>query len=221
MTGARYAHSRAYDLAFAAPIAFVYGLAVLGFVTLIGRQWNAAAGLAQWTQIIDEATALAFFGLQAALMLVRKLPLGKSDGIWPRATAVLGANANFLLLVLPRVTLEGAWLATASVLTIGGTIAAIAVLAWLGRRFSILPEARGFVWRGPYRLVRHPLYLAEMVTTLGIMLGYRQPWAAAITLIAFGFQLRRMVYEEEVLAAVFPEYGAYRNRTARLIPGLY
>ena len=35
------------------------------------------------------------------------------------------------------------------------------------------------------------------------------------------FQLRRMHNEEAVLGETFPEYAAYRERTARLVPGIY
>jgi protein-S-isoprenylcysteine O-methyltransferase Ste14 len=39
--------------------------------------------------------------------------------------------------------------------------------------------------------------------------------------VHFGFQLRRMRNEEAILISTFPEYGAYRERTVRLIPGIY
>ena len=32
---------------------------------------------------------------------------------------------------------------------------------------------------------------------------------------------QRMIYEERVLSEVFPEYGDYVTRTARLLPGVY
>jgi len=34
-------------------------------------------------------------------------------------------------------------------------------------------------------------------------------------------QLARMRYEEQILEQTFPEYAAYKRRTARLIPGIY
>jgi protein-S-isoprenylcysteine O-methyltransferase Ste14 len=39
--------------------------------------------------------------------------------------------------------------------------------------------------------------------------------------VQIAFQLRRMHNEELVLTANFPEYTAYRRKTARLIPGIY
>jgi protein-S-isoprenylcysteine O-methyltransferase Ste14 len=47
------------------------------------------------------------------------------------------------------------------------------------------------------------------------------PWTALILAVQFGFQLRRIHNEEVILAAVFPEYLAYCERTARILPGIY
>jgi protein-S-isoprenylcysteine O-methyltransferase Ste14 len=109
----------------------------------------------------------------------------------------------------------------ATVLTAGGTIASIIVLLWLGRSFSILPEARKLVTSGPYRHIRHPLYLVEEVGSLGVMLQFLQPWSLLLEIANFGLQLWRMQREEIVLTGAFPEYAAYAARTARLIPGVY
>jgi len=39
--------------------------------------------------------------------------------------------------------------------------------------------------------------------------------------VQIAFQLRRMRNEEVILGAIFPEYAAYKAKTARLIPGVY
>lgn len=217
----RFAHSRLYDLAAAAPLILVYGFACAGNIILMARQWPAARDLAATLTIANEAALLLFFGQQIVLCFFRRLPIAKSDGFWPRAIALLGANASFALLLLPRTALGETATIIAGMLTIGGTAASTAVLFWLGRAFSILPEARHLVIGGPYRVIRHPLYLTEMIATLGIMLQFRQPWAALIVLATFVFQLRRMHVEEDVLASTFPSYRGYSRKTARLIPGLY
>jgi protein-S-isoprenylcysteine O-methyltransferase Ste14 len=216
-----FAHTRAFDRAFAIPLALLYAFALGGDVILIARQSHTAAGWRDGLTIADEAATMAFFGLQIVLLLVRHLPVAKSQGVWPRAVAVAGANFNFALLLLPRATLGAGWTIAAAVLTIGGTTAALAVLAWLGPAFSIFPEARKLVVKGPYRYVRHPLYLTEIVTTLGIMLGFRQPWAALVALGTIAFQFQRMAYEETVLREAYPAYDAYSRTTARLLPGIY
>ncbi len=198
-----------------------YALAVAGNAILVARQWPHVKGATEGLLIANEVATSLFFGLQAFLFLVRRLPVAKTRDFWPRAVAVLGANFNFTLLLLPHVALGAGWAGLSFALTMTGIVGSFAVLAWLGRGFAIFPEARGFVATGPYRLVRHPLYLAEIVSMLGIMLGFRQPWAAMIVLATIVLQIRRMSFEEDILARTYPSYSAYRDRTARLLPRIY
>ena len=84
-----------------------------------------------------------------------------------------------------------------------------------------MAETRQLVTAGPYRLVRHPLYLAEQIAIIGVFIQYASVWTALLLAMQIAFQLRRMHNEELVLTASFPEYSAYRQTTARLIPGVY
>ncbi len=86
---------------------------------------------------------------------------------------------------------------------------------------SIVAQSRGLTRSGPYRLVRHPLYLGEFVATVGIVLtGFT--WAALSVLAALAtLQVYRSVKEEQVLSEAFPEYADYRLTTARLVPALF
>ena len=93
-----------------------------------------------------------------------------------------------------------------------------AVLHWLGRAFSIMPEARRLVTHGPYRLIRHPLYLCEEIAVIGIFIQVVSPLAAALLILHAGFQFQRMLNEEKVLSATFPDYEDYARQTPRLIP---
>jgi protein-S-isoprenylcysteine O-methyltransferase Ste14 len=91
----------------------------------------------------------------------------------------------------------------------------------LGRSISLVPEARRLVTKGPYALIRHPLYLGEMVAISGIALQHLSVWALLLLCLAWAFQFQRMKYEERVLSQSFPEYEDYMAKTARLVPGVY
>src|SRR5919197_5563658 len=93
----------------------------------------------------------------------------------------------------------------------------VAVLA-LGRCFGFLPEARGLVTRGPYRLVRHPVYLGELGAVVGFSIGAPGLWNLVVVVAFYAAQTVRMRLEEQALTHEFPEYSEYAGRTPRLLP---
>jgi protein-S-isoprenylcysteine O-methyltransferase Ste14 len=88
----------------------------------------------------------------------------------------------------------------------------------LGRCFGVLPEARGLVTSGPYRLVRHPVYLGELGACAGLVVAAPGARNVAIAVLFFAAQWIRMRLEEETLAEAFPAYRDYAARTPRLLP---
>jgi protein-S-isoprenylcysteine O-methyltransferase Ste14 len=103
-------------------------------------------------------------------------------------------------------------------LILAGWLLSIYVLGWLGRSFSIMAQARRLVTRGPYAVVRHPLYVTEEIAMIGMVLLCLSPLAILIAAVQWLFQLRRMTHEERVLSAAFPEYSAYAALTPKIIP---
>jgi protein-S-isoprenylcysteine O-methyltransferase Ste14 len=216
--------SKAFDILAAAPLVGWYGFSV-GAIAM--RSWRALANFPAGADaqvaigIASELTSGVFLGVQLVLFLLRRAPLAKAPGFLPRLAGFVGAGLIFLLLALPRVTLSP----NLSVLSLGivmiATLAGVASAATLGRAFSVLPQARVFVTRGPYKYIRHPLYLAEQIGNGALAMQFKQPWAAMIVLASFAAQFPRMHYEERILRATFPEYDAYAERTSRLIPYVY
>jgi protein-S-isoprenylcysteine O-methyltransferase Ste14 len=92
-------------------------------------------------------------------------------------------------------------------------------LAYLRRSFSIIPEARRLVTGGPYALSRHPVYLGEVVTAIGINLA-TAGWLGALAIVYFiGCELMRIRWEEGVLSRAFPgDYPGYASRVPRYLP---
>lgn len=172
-------------------------------------------------RIINQTMAIAFFVIQIVLFAIRPVAREKSHGIAPRFAAIFTVAAGLLYFYAPLADPNGLVQGLAAVFGIAGLLLAIYALRWLGRSFSILPEARQLVTNGPYRFVRHPLYVAEALSTLGITLQLAQPVGVLIALAIFLGQFARMGFEEEVLARSFPEYAEYQKRTFRLIPRIY
>jgi protein-S-isoprenylcysteine O-methyltransferase Ste14 len=173
------------------------------------------------THIGMQLSTIVFMMLMAAAVITRTRPTGKASGLEPRISAVVGTFLVYGITAFPRRGLPLSLEAVSASLTMIGNVAAIIALSQLGRSFSIMAESRQLVTTGPYRFVRHPLYLAEEIAMVGVFLQFASPWTALLLAMQIAFQLRRMHNEELVLAAHFPDYTPYQRTTARLIPGVY
>ena len=77
------------------------------------------------------------------------------------------------------------------------------------------------VTQGPYRYVRHPMYVGQMLVALGapLVLVARLTLVPAVAdVLLLGYRIAR---EEEALARTFPEYAGYAARTKRILPYIY
>ncbi len=88
--------------------------------------------------------------------------------------------------------------------------------------FSYWPEARQLVVRGPYRVVRHPVYLAEIVMSSAVLISSMRLTLVVGEFVVVVLQLVRIRAEERLLAGTFPVFGEFKATTPyRLIPGLW
>jgi protein-S-isoprenylcysteine O-methyltransferase Ste14 len=91
----------------------------------------------------------------------------------------------------------------------------------LGRSFGIAPANRGVVMRGPYVVVRHPIYAGYLLTHIAFLLAHPTPWNAAVLVVADSALVIRALIEERVLGAD-AEYQSYCRRVGwHLVPGVF
>jgi protein-S-isoprenylcysteine O-methyltransferase Ste14 len=124
-------------------------------------------------------------------------------------------NTHFL----PR---TNAILVAAAILCLCGLVFCLWARAVLGRNWSgtvTLKEDHELIIRGPYRLVRHPIYtgLLAMLAATALQKGHLSGMIALI-LVFVSFWIKSN-YEEELMRKQFPgQYAAYREQVKRIIP---
>ena len=110
--------------------------------------------------------------------------------------------------------------ATTLLCAVGLVLVVIGKVA-LGRSFGLVPANRGVVIRGPYAVVRHPIYTGYLVTHVGFLIANPTPWNAAVVVIADGALILRALMEERVLGAD-TRYQQYCQRVGwHLVPGVF
>ena len=192
---------------------FVYlGLAILG--------WGGFAPFFSHPVLI--ALVIATFVLTGAALVSRgNLSPGEREDRSNRW--VIGAFA------LDRVgywTVDGntiRWLGVV-LFGVGGALRIWPVFV-LGNRFSglvAIQPGHTLVTNGIYGVIRHPSYLGLLMNSLGWAFAFRSLVGVLLAVLIVPPLVARISAEERLLSSQFgDEYDAYRNRTWRLVPGLY
>ncbi len=186
------------------------------YILFVHADKFSAWHLAVLSQICD----MIFLGLVLYFTAMRLPARDAAAGPMPRIVAIAGTFAMLLLLVLPPQPIGSGMRMASTVLTLAGTLLSAWCLYHLGRSFSMMATARELKTTGSYAFVRHPLYAAETVMILGVILSHGSVLAFGVGLIWLLLQIRRAQFEESILRKTFPEYEDYARRVPMLIPGL-
>ena len=112
-------------------------------------------------------------------------------------------------------------ISTGLVLQLIGVVIALWSLTTLGRSFGFAAADRGLVSRGPYAVVRHPVYASYVLLLAGYLFQSMSLRNVLVALLAIGCDLGRIHAEERVLAQN-PAHRAYCRRVRwRMLPGLW
>lgn len=159
---------------------------------------------------------LAVNALFLGLFLTRRRSAAESPSLplW-----LLGVAGTALPLLLRPSDLP-VYVRTGTAIQLGGMVLMAAGLLSLRRSFAVVPGNRGVRDGGLYRVVRHPIYISELVAVLGAVLVSPTILNWMLWASLCGVQFVRARAEEQFLSAD-PAYRAYRGRVRyRLIPGL-
>lgn len=97
---------------------------------------------------------------------------------------------------------------------------------WVMRKsiLTIFPiPAKNFqlITKGPYRIIRHPMYTALILVLLSLTLSTFTRFRLILLVIFMLNIVLKLTFEEQLLRKAEPEYEAYCKSTWRLIPILY
>ena len=106
---------------------------------------------------------------------------------------------------------------------------AVALVLWVFAHnrpgnFNIRPEPKEggrLITGGPYRWVRHPMYVALLLSMAGVAAMSHGLAQAALWVALLGVLNFKAGLEERLLRERWPDYAAYCARTRRFIPGVW
>jgi protein-S-isoprenylcysteine O-methyltransferase Ste14 len=120
---------------------------------------------------------------------------------------------------------SAAWMYIGLILTAGGLGFTMWARRVLGTNWSALPSLKKdheLIERGPYRLVRHPIYTGLLLAIVGTCLAGGRVWNLSIVVMAALLLIVKLKAEETLLARQFPDaYLQYQRRVKAIIPFLY
>ena len=183
-----------------------FAIVCLGF-------WKNFVQTGKWTSLLWIASE----GLVILLLVFRRESRRLSMHPWDWIVALGGTFT--VLLVRPATTIAPEFVGVA--LQFAGTVFEIYAKVFLGRSFGIVAADRGIVMGGPYRIVRHPIYLGYFVTHVGFLLTNWSPRNLAIYIVTYFFQISRILSEERVLSERRRTVNTATASVIRLIPGIY
>jgi protein-S-isoprenylcysteine O-methyltransferase Ste14 len=154
--------------------------------------------------------------------LTRRAPERQDRSLRSNASiVVVYAYPYGQLIYLRWVPGDAPWPEAGLYIVAAGACLSLASLLSLGRRFGVRPALRGLATKGPYRLIRHPMYLAYMIADVGYNLQ-EWNWGTALMVLVGWVALVYRIHAEERILANDPGWAVYAARVrSRLIPGLW
>lgn len=90
--------------------------------------------------------------------------------------------------------------------------------------FNVVPdvvEGGLLITHGPYKLIRHPMYVSVLLMALAVVLDQPTFFRLVVWFALLATLIIKLLYEEGLVCSLHPGYADYMRRTKRLIPFLF
>ena len=171
--------------------------------------------IADWIYVVQHLLVLG-------IALTRPKPTVRDYSLSSSAAVIVAyAYPYAQVICLRRSPGYGAWPEGGLALVIFAAGLSLVTLLTLGRLFGVRPAVRGLATSGPYRFVRHPMYLSYILADIGYNL---QEWnfvTLLLVLVGWAALFFRIHAEERVISQHngWQDYAA--SVPSRLFPGLW
>ena len=85
----------------------------------------------------------------------------------------------------------------------------------------LVKQGAVMVTRGPYKLIRHPMYLALLLVVWPLIIDDSSLMRITAGFVLTAVSIIKMLFEESLLKKQFAEYKTYMKTTKRLIPVIF
>jgi protein-S-isoprenylcysteine O-methyltransferase Ste14 len=168
---------------------------ITGLLLLVSESLVVVLTVMRRRALLVDTSAGALMITAIALLGPPLLRTGNAPGLLPDALTAVVSGAAVCFVIAGKIT--------------------------LGRSFGIVPANRGIVDKGPYLLVRHPIYAGYLVSHVAFIVAYPSWWNIAMVVISDSALVWRALFEERLLRKD-ARYQAYCGRVGwHLVPGLF
>ncbi len=210
---------------------------LIGIPVLVLVLFLPAGTLAYWEAwlflavlLIPMSFVMIYFVKTAPEFLVRRMKYREKEGTQRRIISL--ALIPFLLqFILPGIDKRLGWSDIPVMVVILADVVVLTgycFILWVFKenrfasRIVEVDERQKVIQTGPYRLVRHPMYLGTLIMYLASPIALGSYWAIIPALFIIPVLVARILNEEQVLERELEGYSAYQlNIKYRLIPGIW
>ena len=188
---------------------------VLLFARLLLSNYQAVLTTGHWFNwllVLSEGLGVFFIMTRKRAMVVSQAPFDWIVAFLATAGPLLVQPAGFRPLAPVGVGVA---------LLLIGLAGQVTAKLSLGRSFGVIPANRGVKVGGPYRYVRHPMYLGYLCVHIGFLILTPSLWNLGVYAFSIACQVARILAEERLLSRD-PRYADFQSTVRyRLVPGVF